>query len=190
MSSFDKNRPRSPRMRRLADQLSVIRISLDPPSPPPFESCLQSPTPTSEIPPSWKHFEYQSANLLQVPKTETQPDDQPRTSPPPRRCSYASTLSENSSVSFSLNASYQNLLSPSGYFTRRSQSRSTNSSNHSYSDDNETPPNEFVFLVPRPHSAQVKRIAWPETGICRTNYPKPATSTRLINLYYLSPRSP
>lgn len=158
-----QNRPRSPRIRRLAEHLSVIRISLDPPSPPPFESCLQSPTPTSEIPPGWKHFEHQnieSANLLQIPKTETMPDDMPRSSPPPRRCSYASTYSENSSIS--LNASYQNLLSPSGYFTRRSQSRSTNSSNHSYSDDNETPPNEFVFLVPRPHSAQVNDAHSPQ----------------------------
>ena len=160
MSSF-KKRPRSPRMRRLAEHLSVIRISLDPPSPPAFESCLQSPTPTSEIPPSWKHFEQQNieiSNLLQVPRAEATPEDIPRNSPPPRRCSNASNFSENSSMSLSLNASYQNLLSPSGYFTRRSQSRGTYSSNHSYSDDNETPPNEFVFLISRPLSAQVKKF--------------------------------
>ncbi|KAH7704802.1 hypothetical protein AAVH_28003 [Aphelenchoides avenae] len=142
---------KSPRMRRLAEHLSVIRISLNPPSPPPSPPLQPSPSPSSKLPASWLHeYPISSSRLLQVPRVDPTPDEVPRQcSPPPRRCSYASTTSENSSAS--MNASYQNLLSP---FISLHRSTSRSSSAHSYSDDNETPPNEMLYLLHRAYSSQ------------------------------------
>uniref|UniRef100_A0A915MCA7 Uncharacterized protein n=1 Tax=Meloidogyne javanica TaxID=6303 RepID=A0A915MCA7_MELJA len=90
----------SPRMRRFAERLAVIQISLDPPSPPEF--ALQSPDENSgRAPvPFWAQPGYENyfrpiedSLLLQVPRVLDQDDADPmrECSPPPRRCSYAST---------------------------------------------------------------------------------------------------
>jgi hypothetical protein len=157
-------RPRSPRMRRLASHLSVIRISLNPPSPPPpmYEEQSPSPSFTLAVPAPWlQDHPIENSRLLQVPRGDQLCDEVPRQcSPPPRRCSYASTLSENSSLS--LNTSYQNLLSPFPV-TNNNASRS---STHSYSDDNETPPNEFLYIISRPYSGQVSRSRRQDSALC------------------------
>lgn len=143
----------SPRIRRLASHLSVIQISLNPPSPP--ESQFYSPAEQDEKYSPWFSFEphrqqffrpIDDAFLLQVPRLSDLGDDGDssamvdRSSPPPRRCSYASTYSENSSVS--LNTSYQSLLFAPHSPTSRSRTQS-----YSYSDDNDTPPtNESAFV--------------------------------------------
>uniref|UniRef100_A0A914HA79 non-specific serine/threonine protein kinase n=1 Tax=Globodera rostochiensis TaxID=31243 RepID=A0A914HA79_GLORO len=156
----------SPRMRRFAERLAVIQISLDPPSPPEF--ALQSPP--DEPPPSYNPFwmspayenyfrPIEDSLLLQVPRVsdgEDAADLLRQCSPPPRRCSYASTLSENSS-SISLNTSYQSLLfSPSGtdqpQHTQRSHGYSrerSRSSTHCSEGESDTPPlptNEVQFV--------------------------------------------
>lgn len=135
-------------MRRFADKLSVIKISFDPPSPPPIIAESECPTPTAagDIIPYFGDFytTIENTNLLQVPKIE--PDEIERqSSPPPRRCSQTSTFSD--SVSISLTSSYQNLLSPSANRGR--------SASHCFSEESGTPPNEFLFVIQRPLSAQV-----------------------------------
>uniref|UniRef100_A0A1I8BAJ9 Uncharacterized protein n=1 Tax=Meloidogyne hapla TaxID=6305 RepID=A0A1I8BAJ9_MELHA len=90
----------SPRMRRFAERLAVIQISLDPPSPPEF--ALQSPDENQQRAPVpfWAQPGYENyfrpiedSLLLQVPRLLDQDDADPmrECSPPPRRCSYAST---------------------------------------------------------------------------------------------------
>ncbi|CAB3406908.1 unnamed protein product [Caenorhabditis bovis] len=121
---------RSPRMRRFADQLAQIRISLDPPSPP-----FLSPSPLGDI------HQLPPMNYLQVPgetNAETSaafpfPSRALASPPPDRRTSFASTMSDtNSSVTIPMSVSYQNLLSPMWSTVKYC------------SDDNETPPNEPV----------------------------------------------
>ena len=143
-------------MRRFADKLAVIKISLNPPSPPLItESECPTPVAAGDIIPGFGDFllpVINGNNLLQVPKSDTDEIER-QCSPPPRRCSQTSTFSDNSSVSISLNASYQNLLSPGVQNSNRGRSAS-----HRYSEGSDTPPNEFLFVVQRPLSAQVKLI--------------------------------
>uniref|UniRef100_A0A8R1IX64 Uncharacterized protein n=1 Tax=Caenorhabditis japonica TaxID=281687 RepID=A0A8R1IX64_CAEJA len=128
---------RSPRLKRFAEQLSHIRISLDPPSPP-----FLSPSPLGDI----RENEEKRMHYLQVPGSEMDEvaPESPTgeflftglsrciSSPPPdRRTSFASTMSDtNSSITIPMSSSYQNLLSPMWSTMKYS------------SDDNETPPNE------------------------------------------------
>ncbi|PIC34414.1 hypothetical protein B9Z55_014074 [Caenorhabditis nigoni] len=131
---------RSPRLKRLSEQLSHIRISLDPPSPP-----FLSPSPLGDI----RENEEPRMHYLQVPgggSDENSPEfrgggaflfgnsfaSRFLSSPPPdRRTSFASTMSDtNSSITIPMSSSYQNLLSPMWSTMKYS------------SDDNETPPNE------------------------------------------------
>ncbi|KAL3090393.1 hypothetical protein niasHS_006845 [Heterodera schachtii] len=157
----------SPRMRRFAERLAVIQISLDPPSPPEF--ALQSPPddPPPSFHPFWLSPAYEShfrpiedSLLLQVPKVndcEDAPNPFRQCSPPPRRCSFASTLSESSSIS--LNTSYQSLLfSPSGvdqtphlaqrcpYGHSRRRSRSSTHCSEGEADTPPLPTNEAEFV--------------------------------------------
>jgi|UniRef100_A0AC35F4Z8 hypothetical protein len=155
----------SHRMRRFADKLAVIRISLDPPSPPLIFTESECPTPAAagDIIPTFNEFSFpiENTKFLTVPKYER--DECERlTSPPPRRCSQTSTLSDNSSITISLATSYQNLLSPS-YLGCSNTGNNNNinkqrdrSTSYCYSEDSVTPPSEFLF-VPRPHSAQVRK---------------------------------
>lgn len=103
----------SPRLRRLAAQLTKIEISLDPPSPP-HASPLTASVDEKQINPK----------LLTVPGDafleigEIGEDGRTCSPPPDRRCSCASTASDVSVGSSLLSAtlptsgSYQNLLSP------------------------------------------------------------------------------
>lgn len=112
------------RIKLLASQLSVIHISLNPPSPspPPETNFINSESPINYDENyissfySQNNFNYQidDFNLLQVPgNNDILNDAMPRQhSPPPRRLSYASTTLENS-----LNNSYQNLLSTDEFET-------------------------------------------------------------------------
>uniref|UniRef100_A0A914YMC7 Uncharacterized protein n=1 Tax=Panagrolaimus superbus TaxID=310955 RepID=A0A914YMC7_9BILA len=156
----------SHRMRRFADKLAVIQISLDPPSPPliiqSMESECSTPAAAGDIIPTFNEFSFpiSNSNFLTVPKCERDECER-ESSPPPRRCSQGSTLSDNSSITISLATSYQNLLSPSylGYsnnnnINNKQRDRSTS---YCYSEDSATPPSEFLF-VPRPHSAQKKGL--------------------------------
>lgn len=105
--------------------------------------------------------------LLQVPRLDTNLDEYPRDcSPPPRRCSYASTLSENSSIS--LNTSYQSLLFiPADTVT----SRSARGRTWSCSDDNDTPPtNESAFAF---HSSSAASNSHYQCGTGGTVTPQP-----------------
>ncbi|CCG28214.1 non-specific serine/threonine protein kinase [Caenorhabditis elegans] len=131
---------RSPRLKRLSEQLSQIRISLDPPSPP-----FLSPSPLGD----YRVNDEPRMHYLQVPGGQAD-DNSPEfrgggaflfgnnlpsrflSSPPPdRRTSFASTMSDtNSSITIPMSSSYQNLLSPMWSTMKYS------------SDDNETPPNE------------------------------------------------
>lgn len=147
-------------MRRFADKLAIIKISLDPPSPPLIIAESECPTPAAagDIIPTFNEFTFtiENTNFLTVPKLEKD-DCERQSSPPPRRTSNVSTLSDNSSVTISLATSYQNLLSPSHYFIDNTNRRRDRSASHCFSEDSGTPPNEFLF-VPRPHSAQVRLI--------------------------------
>lgn len=147
---------KSPRMKRLASQLAIIHISLDPPSPPPSkpdytDSELSIDYGENYVPPFYWQYDcshrINNSHLLQVPGSNDLLDDgMPRQhSPPPRRCSYASTTSENSSIS--LNASYQNLLSPFMYNLRITPNNVIDrQTSHSItSDDSETPPPMLGF---------------------------------------------
>lgn len=90
-----------------------------------------------------------SYSYLKVPqRSDMMPEDARLFSPPPRRCSNFSAYSENSTISDS------NLLSPAMY-SNSTRSNSFASASYSYSDDNETPPNEFLSVL-RPHSTQVE----------------------------------
>lgn len=159
----------SPRMRRLASKLSVIQISLDPPSPPRIASLGDF----VDFYPDHIHHEnlymekfhrVDDAFLLQVPRGsiggmsdwDLGSQDLPRQcSPPPRRSSYTSTMTNSStneecgpnSSLFSLTNSYQSLLlSPlSGVSNAEGGilQRQRSSASSSYSREN-TPP-EFVY---------------------------------------------
>ncbi|KHJ93424.1 hypothetical protein OESDEN_06669 [Oesophagostomum dentatum] len=140
LASFDltAKTTRSPRLRRFASQLACIRISLDPPSPP-----CASPATTIQI--SNGKGISPEMNYLQVPPEF---DPQRSSSPPPdRRSSCASTLSDVSSITIPMSASYQSLLSPMWTSIKYSI------------DECETPPNEPIF---RSRSAQADS---PE-GVC------------------------
>lgn len=143
-----KTTVKNPCMKRLASQLAVIHISLDPPSPPPLEPNYTNSKLSVDYSKdnyissfTWQYdygHRIDDSRLLQVPGSSDLLDDGiPRQcSPPPRRFSYASTTSENSSTS--PNASYQNLLSPFIYSIDSMMDRQTS---HSVgSDDSETPP--------------------------------------------------
>ncbi|KAI6206590.1 Non-specific serine/threonine protein kinase [Aphelenchoides besseyi] len=108
---------RNSRMRRLASHLSVIKILLNPPSPPDSEP----DSPEIAISPNCN----KPAGFLTVPRIDPQQDDFPlrQCSPPPRRCSNSSAYSEQSTIS-----SISNQLSPAVYETR---------SNSFASEDNE-----------------------------------------------------
>ncbi|KAL6735902.1 hypothetical protein Aduo_006301 [Ancylostoma duodenale] len=128
---------RSPRMRRLASQLASIKISLDPPSPP----YTRSPT---DVCISTKQNLGSDMIYLQVPAESDAirplPDTlQPSSPPPDRRSSFASTLSDASSVTFPMSTSYQSLLSPMWTSTKHSI------------DEGEL----LAEQIPRPRSAQV-----------------------------------
>ncbi|ETN79327.1 hypothetical protein NECAME_09903 [Necator americanus] len=128
--AIPKKTSRSPRMRHFASKLATITISLDPPSPPHVSPSLPSRITTREE----LSFDL---NYLQVP---AEIDAQRSSSPPPdRRGSYASTLSDNSSITIPMSSSYQSLLSPMWTSIKYSI------------DECETPPNE---LSSRPRSAQ------------------------------------
>ncbi|VDL78232.1 unnamed protein product [Nippostrongylus brasiliensis] len=118
-------------MRRLASQLSSIRISLDPPSPPYISlSPEENSHPHSGL--------YSDMNYLQVPPVEC--ELQRNSSPPPdRRSSFASTTSDCSSITIPMSSSYQSLLSPMWTSAKYSI------------DECETPPYEPIS---RPRSAQ------------------------------------
>uniref|UniRef100_A0A914WLX9 Uncharacterized protein n=1 Tax=Plectus sambesii TaxID=2011161 RepID=A0A914WLX9_9BILA len=106
--------PSSPRLRRLAAQLTKIEISLDPPSPPHASPLQKMIAEEKQINPK----------LLTVPGDafldmgEVDEDGRTCSPPPDRRCSCASTASDVSVGSSLLSAtlptsgSYQNLLSP------------------------------------------------------------------------------
>ncbi|VDM41230.1 unnamed protein product [Toxocara canis] len=131
--------PRSPRLRRLASQLSSIQISLDPPSP-----TSSSPNELTFVATPQPNV---ATGLLRVPRLDLSVDEPPKfSSPPPdRRCSCTSTVSDMSSTAISLSGSYQNLLSPSWKGVNY----------RSYSCDSDTPPSEFL----RPSSAQVSHLS-------------------------------
>lgn len=169
---------RNSRMRKLASHLSVIRILLNPPSPPSSEPdspdipispncnrrntgislCSVTSPPYLDAPPNhlsttanaYHQGSSNSGCFLQVPqRLDMMPEDQRIFSPPPRRCSNSSAYSEHSTISDS------NLLSPAMY-SNSTRSNSFASASYSYSDDNETPPNEFLNVpFMRPHSTQV-----------------------------------
>lgn len=125
----------NPRMRRLASQLGSIRISLDPPSPPPVVDRRHSAAQQRQQQQLQVFFD---VNHLQVPAE----NDVPRVSSPPpdRRSSYASTASDNSSITIPMSSSYQSLLSPMWTSTKYSL------------DEYDTPPNEPIT---RPRSVLV-----------------------------------
>uniref|UniRef100_A0A0M3I4B4 RunxI domain-containing protein n=1 Tax=Ascaris lumbricoides TaxID=6252 RepID=A0A0M3I4B4_ASCLU len=131
----------SPRLKRLASQLSSIQISLDPPSP-----TLQcSPSPNDFM--SWTTPQVNTVNsFLRVPGADLSIDQPPGfSSPPPdRRYSFASTVGDTSTMTISLSGSYQNLQFPSWKCLKY----------QSYSYDSDTPLSEY----PRPHSAQVSYL--------------------------------
>ncbi|EYC06469.1 hypothetical protein Y032_0075g911 [Ancylostoma ceylanicum] len=137
---------RSPRMRRLASQLASIKISLDPPSPP----YARSPTDASIS--TIKENLGSDMMYLQVPSesdTLRPAFDplRPSSPPPDRRSSFASTLSDASSVTIPMSTSYQSLLSPMWTSTKHSI------------DEGELLPEQ----IQRPRSAQSNP---PGDGIC------------------------
>lgn len=164
------------RIRRLASHLPVIRILLNPPSPPssgpdspsdiPISSnCNRKGTgmsigsvaspPYLSVPPNQTGPSMNVGCFLQVPqRPDMLPEDIRLFSPPPRRCSNVSAYSEEYSTTGSI-ISDSNLLSPAIY---PNSTRSNSFASASYSDDNETPPNEYLnvtFL--RPRSTQVTK---------------------------------
>ncbi|CAI2350338.1 unnamed protein product [Caenorhabditis sp. 36 PRJEB53466] len=151
---------RSPRLKRFSEQLSHIRISLDPPSPP-----FLSPSPLGDI----RENEEPRMHYLQVPGGQID-ENSPEVStgggggafqfgspfrcisspPPDRRTSFASTMSDtNSSITIPMSSSYQNLLSPMWSTAKYA------------SDDNETPPNE---PSPRRSKSALNSDSESETG--------------------------
>uniref|UniRef100_A0A914ZQX1 Non-specific serine/threonine protein kinase n=1 Tax=Parascaris univalens TaxID=6257 RepID=A0A914ZQX1_PARUN len=128
----------SPRLKRLASQLSSIQISLDPPSP----TLKCSPSPSDYL--SWTTPQVNTVNsFLRVPGADL-PIDQPSgfSSPPPdRRYSFSSTVGDTNTMTISLSGSYQNLHFPSSKCLKY----------QSCSYDSDVPLNEY----PRPRSAQI-----------------------------------